>query len=175
MRMAFASALILISGCFGKLEIEGEPSPYGGPFDEQEASSLWLQIAGRDGWPAFAGYDGFFENGAPHGAFGRLFVNTIAAEDPTALPIGSVIVKHDYVDQDEGALDSITMIARIDNFNPEAGDWFWARFELDGSLSTDDDGRPLAGKIGMGGEMGCIPCHQSAPGADFVFLNGDRP
>ena len=160
-------ALLALTGCFGRLELDGEGGPlYGGPFDEQQAEALWLEIAAHDEWPALPGYEGRFENAPPHGSSGSLHVNAIASNDPRRLPIGSVIVKRDYEDD----LTAITVVKRIDHFNPDARDWFWAKFRSDGLLEMDEDGLALAGAIDR--EGGCIACHAAAPGEDFVFLNG---
>jgi hypothetical protein len=158
--------LLLITGCFGSLELEGDPPPYGGPFDLMQAEALWSELEDRESWAAFTGREGMLESEDPHGPFGTLHANSIAVGDPVSLPFGSVIAKHAY--DDTGAVTSITAVKRIDNFNPEAFDWFWARYTIDGELTFDEDGHALGGAIAPG----CIDCHRDAPGGDFVFTNG---
>jgi hypothetical protein len=57
------------------------------------------------------------------------------------------------------ALDSYTVMERVEGDEPENGDWFWARYSTDGTLTH-------SGQVGM-----CADCHFDADGDDFVFLN----
>jgi hypothetical protein len=43
------------------------------------------------------------------------------------------------------------------------------KYGSDGAILTNPDGIPLAGAIGKGGAMGCVPCHSAE--ADYVLSN----
>jgi hypothetical protein len=165
--------LVCVWSCYGRLEIVGEGPPYGGPFDEEQASALWSELQPHLQWPALAPPSGMRPSTDPDGAFYAQHANSLAVTDPAALPLGSIILRRNFTSEDETALAGYTAMKRIDNFNPEGGDWFWAKFAPDGSLELDELGVPLAGAVGKGGTNGCISCHANAPGGDFVFSNGD--
>lgn len=62
---------------------------------------------------------------------------------------------------------------RVKGYDPENKNWFWAKFKPDGTLHTNPKKMKLAGKVAKGMNKGCIACHRSAPGGDYVF-NSDR-
>jgi len=57
-------------------------------------------------------------------------------------------------------LAAITVMYKVVGYNPEIGDWFWARYTPDGKVEAE-------GKSGMA-DM-CIGCHGKAKGNDFLF------
>jgi cytochrome c5/cytochrome c553 len=124
-----------------------------------------------DRWTDFSGY---IQSGAPHGNTVRLFVNDVALEAVQAddfdgvLPYGSIIVKENYggsVD-DPGALAALTVMYKVEGYNPDAGDWFWLKAAGDGSAIDAE------GKID-----GCIGCHSQEGNADYLlrYAFGDEP
>lgn len=143
---------------------------YGRPRDLELAGTLWAAIAGHESWSAFEGAEGIQSASGPHGSHQSLHVNDVAAADEATLPPGSIIVKRNLAAADRTALTAITVMQRIDGFDPEHRDWFWAKFAPNGALAEDDAGTPLAGAIRRG-DQGCLPCHGGAPGEDFVFVN----
>ena len=119
---------------------------------------------------------GFYEGSAPHGGVLRAYMNDIAFDAVTdslgTFPAGSIIVKENHNPGDlefdlsdgnravpgfDGNLEAITFMVKLDGYNPEAGDWFWAKFAADGSLEAA--GRPA----------GCIACHTQVSDNDWVF------
>ncbi len=48
-------------------------------------------------------------------------------------------------------LMAVTPMHRVKGFNPEAGDWFWAKYDA-------------AGKV-----AGCINCHQARAAENWIF------
>lgn len=94
----------------------------------------------------------------------NVFINPEAAElyrsldpeDPAdvVFPEGTVVVK-EHLDP-AGAFDGYLLMYRgPDEYEPEGGNWFWAR--VDGSLTTQE-----TGAVGF-----CIGCHQPSP--SFLF------
>ena len=120
----------------------------------------WAPVPGRSG-EAYSGQ-------SPHGAFLKMYLNRTAAGHPTDLPDRAIIVKENYRN-DGTTLAAITVMYRTRNYNPEAGDWYWIKYNPDGSVArapADQGGMLLSGR-----PAGCIACHSSAEGDDYVFFN----
>ena len=131
----------------------------GTPEDQQSADTLWQAMSGHDQWSHFEGHEGLQPGKGPHGKFVRTFVNPIGAEHPDAPGYGSVIVKENYSSENLASLESLTVMQRVEGYDPDNDDWFWARYTPSGKL-TD------SGKV-----ESCSNCHFDAGGDDFVFLN----
>jgi hypothetical protein len=48
---------------------------------------------------------------------------------------------------------------KVAGYNPEANDWFWAKYKADGTVLKE-------GKV-----AGCINCHAAKKANDFVFTS----
>jgi len=94
-----------------------------------------------------------------HGHYVAAYINADVAKDPKALPDGSVIIKENFSKSDRAILNGLTVMKRISGYDPDNGDWFWARFEPDGELTH-------SGRVSM-----CSDCHFDGRDNDFVFLN----
>ncbi|TWT64027.1 cytochrome P460 family protein [Rubinisphaera italica] len=133
------------------------------PFDDR----FWgfLKQAQYQNWASLPGIpsDGYPGN-SPHGKHVKLYVNRTAAADQNAFQSGSILVKENY-DESGKTLMAVTVMYRSKGFAPDAGDWYWAKYESNGRVSTMNNMR-ISGRVGM-----CIDCHQSAQGDDFVFAN----
>ncbi len=112
----------------------------------------WHYIPGK---PA-----GFYKGTEPHGAVLRTFVNNIAYDaiqsQAGRYPDGSIIVKENYA-PDGKKLGAITVMKKVKGYDPDHGDWFWAKYTPDGGVAA-------AGKV-----QSCIACHSRASGQDYVF------
>ncbi len=136
------------------------------PFEEKLWD--WLQKAQYKNWGPLPGVTADAYRGEePHGAALRLYANRVAAGKSSELPLGSILVKENY-SEDAQTLMGITVMYRAKGFDPEHGDWFWAKYEADGRVSQMN-GMPVAGRVGM-----CIECHSGAGGKDFSFANDGR-
>ena len=125
----------------------------------------WLAQAQYHNWASLPGTTAdVFEGNEPHGAMVKLFANRQATSSPQQLPHGSVLIKENYA-PDGKTLNAITVMYRSQGYNPQAGDWYWIKYEPDGQVSQMT-GRPVSGKVGM-----CIDCHSSAGGNDYLFSN----
>lgn len=131
----------------------------GTPEDQASASSLWDQIEGHRNWGFFDDHVGLQKGESPHGKFIARYINGVAQSDQDSPPYGSIIVKENYTARDTAILDSYTVMKRIEGYDAENGDWFWARYDKKGNLTH-------SGKVAM-----CFDCHFDADGDDFVFLN----
>lgn len=125
-----------------------------------EGEAFWTYITETDSyedWDHFPGYEGMYQGTHPHGAYLKLYANEIAMEAARAgepMPDGAILVKENYGEQKE--LKGITPMYKKEGFNPDAGDWFWAKYKPDGTVEE-------SGKV-----EGCIKCHQAAP-EDYIF------
>lgn len=107
-------------------------------------------------------------SGAPHGNVVRIYVNSIALDAADSfdgsLPEGSMIVKENYVGTDPdnpGELDAVTIMYKMEGYNPDAGNWFWVKAKPDGSQIDAE-----------GAVDGCIGCHSQADNDDYVLRYG---
>lgn len=138
------------------------------PFEER----FWdFLSAGRhryDYWGPFAGKTEMYEGQSPHGSYLRVFANRTARNAEGDLPANSIIVKENFADDME-TLVSITAMYKVDGFDPENDNWYYVKFNPDGSVArtpADSGSRKIAGRF-----QACIDCHKDAGGDDFVFLN----
>ncbi len=162
--IVFGSAISLIVSAAAAQDI-------GGQQDQDYAGQLWQDMQDRnlagDGAVHTLPYPGT----DPHGMILETFYTDATIDGHT----GTFVVKRNYgpqgvtVDQvlanPSDHLASVTIMFRRDeNYAPDAGDWFWAKYLPDGSLDQTLNGTPIAGRA-----QGCISCHASAEGEDFLF------
>jgi len=133
------------------------------PFEER----LWafLQQAQYRNWGPLSGQTGdAYPGHSPHGEMVKLFANRPAAGRPAELPYGSILVKENF-DRTGEKLLAITVMYRAKGYAPDDGDWYWAKYDAGGAVSTMK-GMRVAGRVNM-----CVECHKSAGGHDYVFAN----
>lgn len=129
----------------------------------------WLVRAQYKNWgPAPGQAEGTYPGKSPHGAFLKMYLNRTALGDSKGLPHGSVIIKENY-GQDAKTLAAITVMYRAKGYNPKNFDWYWVKYNADGSVArtpADKGNMKIAGKF-----TGCIDCHAGAAGNDYAFFN----
>jgi len=110
-------------------------------------------------WALFPGKGKLYVGKHPHGAFLTTYVNEIALQGiegkAGTLPDGAIIVKENY--SPEQKLGAVTVMYRVKGFDPNAGDWFWAKYQADGRIEK-------AGQV-----AGCIGCHAAKIENDWIF------
>jgi hypothetical protein len=124
--------------------------------DPNGARELWDRIheQGYQAWDRAPGYEARRQSDAPHGDAVDIYVNetvasALASGVITAWPVGSLIVKDGFDDDDPH------LVAAMEK---RADGWFWAEWSPDGEASYS--GRPEV----------CTSCHAS--GADMVRAFG---
>ena len=151
-------------------------APFGGEEDVSYARNLWQTMIDA----GYAGKDGLMSKPYigqhPHGAI----LDTIAGKIVIDGKLHDIIVKRNYggegvnivnVANDPAKyLQAITVMLKRPGYDPETRDWFWVKYKSDGSIDSNPEGMPLAGKVAKGEPEGCIACHTAAPGDDMVFL-----
>ncbi|WP_027714296.1 cytochrome P460 family protein [Desulfuromonas sp. TF] len=111
-------------------------------------------------WALGPGKDKLYKGTEPHGALLTTYVNEPALqalEKKAPLPVGSIIVKENYMPDKK--LAAVTVMYKKAGFNTQAGDYFWLKYAPDGKIEAE-------GKAQM-----CIGCHSAAQGGDFLFTN----
>jgi len=137
--------------------------------DVEHAQQLWSQIKNYESWTVPEGFDGWQDGTSPHGSVLRYYVNNAAEQD--LMSNGAVIVKENYSEQSEDALQSVTVMEKRQGYDPETKNWFYVKYSPDGKVMENPQGAKLAGLVGKGAEAGCVPCHKTAGGDDYVFMN----
>ena len=162
------------SGAFAK---EKAAPAFGGKEDVAFASKLWEAMKGYDTWPLKSD---FYTGGAPHGKVLRMYYNVVHVGEQHY----HVIIKDNFGGKDatpetvakspKKYLAAVTvMVQREPGYDPDNGDWFWVKYDADGSIAKNDRGMALAGRVAKGMAMGCIACHSGAEGEDYLFLNDE--
>ncbi|MFP4081811.1 MAG: cytochrome P460 family protein [Candidatus Aminicenantes bacterium] len=128
-----------------------------------DGEKVWTYISQKNPyvkWEKWPGYPGMYPGESPHGAYLKLYVNAIALnaiqEKKEIMPQGAVIVKENY-GEDQETLIAVTPMYKVKGYNPEAGNWFWAKYGADGKVMAE-------GKV-----KGCIDCHSKRKENDWIF------
>lgn len=146
--------------CAGIFVFAGLQAGQNKDLPEAEAEAFWTYITETDPyeqWDHFPGYKGLYQGEHPHGAYLKFYANEIAMEAARAgepMPDGAILIKENY--GEEKKLVEITPMYKKEGYNPDDGDWFWGKYEPDGTVDA-------AGKV-----EGCIQCHRAAP-EDYIF------
>jgi len=148
---------------------------FGGPEDLGFAHALWEGMGGYDDWSLSSDV---YEGGSPHGAFLRMYYSVVPVD---GVPY-HVIVKDNFggagatvesvtETPDEYLMAVTAMVQREAGYDEETMNWFWVKYDADGTVSKDDAGRQMAGRVAKGMAQGCIACHANAEGGDYLFVN----
>jgi hypothetical protein len=161
MRYAFLLCCLaaLLAGCAKKIE------PILPPLTKAEISGdrLWKRITvdtDYDIYASWPGMKGMRPGQSPHGKFHEVYINATLA---TALPIasktapnGSIIVKENFTADKK--LSNVTVMAKVSGYNPEDGDWFWAKYDPEGKVIVE-------GEVET-----CYQCHEGVKDNDYAIL-----
>jgi len=126
------------------------------------ASELYRYIMKSDPydqWELWPGKGKLYKGSHPHGSFLTTYVNGGAyssAQKKTAMPDGAIIVIENYTADQK--LYALMVLYKIKGYNPEKGDWFWARYEPDGE------------EVASGKVDSCIACHENRKDNDYIFM-----
>ena len=168
--------LLVVSACGPRdagEQVEEASEPEAEPAAAQQAQTLpeasaeavlaYLTAADfRNSWDLWPGKGEKYEGTEPHGALLTTYLNPAAAQAAAdgagQMPPGAIVVKDNFMP--DGMLGASTVMYKIEGYNPEAGDWWWAKFMPDGTVDMDGMAQ---GRVEM-----CIGCH--AKGADNDYL-----
>jgi hypothetical protein len=157
-----AVALLLCAAVIAYAVHEEKPSETAVPLPGPDAAKLYDYITRDnpyDKWELWPGKGRLYPGREPHGAFLTTHVNSNAyfsVKDKTGkMADSSIIVKENYTPDKK--LAALTVIYKIRDYNPSAGDWFWAKYEPYGKVLA-------AGKV-----EACISCHGGNKDNDFIM------
>ncbi len=167
---AFAAGIGSLAGA------QGVP-PFGSEEDQAYAAAIWQAMTEMNLAGAAQIHVTPYEGTDPHGMMLETFFASATIDGWS----GDLIVKRNYGPVGVSAEDvmsnpaeylgSVTVMFRREaGFDPENKNWFWVKYLPDGTLDQNPNGVALAGRVAKGANVGCIACHGSAPGGDFVFL-----
>lgn len=127
-----------------------------------EGKALWAYLTGaryQEKFILWPGKGKLYKGKEPHGALLTTYVNAKALEaiegKMDVMAPGSIVVKENY--KPDKTLAAVTVMFKVDKYNPEANDWFWAKYNPDGTVDKE-------GKVG-----GCIGCHGQVKDNDYLF------
>ena len=156
------TALALHEGSSGTMEQKRYVDPGKPPLPEANGVSVWNYITvlkPYTRWPRWPDKGKFYEGKHPHGALLTTYVSRdakkIIKKKRGKFANGAFIVKENYTP--DKTLGAVTVMYKVDGYNPEAGDWFWVKYKPDGVVEKE-------GKVD-----GCINCHRDRSGNDWVF------
>jgi len=168
------AGVVLLSGCSAmKVMIE---RPFGSSKDVSDASTLWNKLE-KKGY--INAQSTLYEGSMPHGSIQEVLEGTVDGK--------VVVVKRNYrgknltIDDVKANrakyLKAITVMEKRENgYDSENKDWFYAKYNPDGSLAKKMGMIPLAGRVGKGVDgMTCISCHSTAPDGEYRFIKDDDP
>lgn len=178
----FIAALLAGGGGLVALAAQHEGKAMAAAFGDEDsvdyAGKLWKELSKANlvGDNPIIGKH--YQGVHPHGAVLDTIEGNVKVKDHR----GHVIVKRNYGGKDVSVqkvandpskyLGAVTvMFKREAGYDPENGDWFWAKYKPNGELDKNPKGMQLAGRVAKGKPEGCIACHSGAPGKDMVFLH----
>lgn len=136
-----------------------------GPLELSEISAevLWNRITTENNYkyyPQWPGHEGIRRGQAPHGTYHEIFMNSVLYNSlpltEKIAPVGTIIVKENF--SSEKKLGTIVAMVKVEGFDQENNDWFWALYESDGVTIAE-------GKVN-----GCINCHNDFKTNDYIII-----
>jgi len=177
--LVFAMAVFSQTATKTKADKKAAQMPFGGKEDVAFANDLWKAM--KDYSDKWLMKSDFRIGLSPHGDFIRLYYNVV---NMNSKPY-HVIVKDNF--GGEGAtMESVSespskylvavtvMVQREKGYDTEDNDWFWVKYNTDGTINKDEKGVEMAGRVAKGMDTGCISCHKTARDNDFIFSNDNQ-
>lgn len=157
-----AVALLLGAAAVGHAIHETIPSETQATMPGADAVKLYEYITRYEPyekWSLWPGKGRLYEGTEPHGALLTTYVNDTALgairEMASELPEGSIIAKENYTQDKEFV--ALTVMYKIEGYNPEGGDWFWAKYGPKGDVQAS------------GMVEGCLKCHGKVSDMDYLW------
>jgi hypothetical protein len=153
MKKQITVVVMAVTFIFGAIVFAEMPNP--------DPDALWQYITNEspyEKWEFWPDHQGMQPGRAPHGPLHKVYVNDRAINSPKPpVQYGSIAVKENY--GKDKALKAITVMYKVAGYNPDAGDWFWAKYSPEGK--ADKFGKPA----------GCVGCHGTRAKNDFILVH----
>lgn len=128
-----------------------------------DAGELWTYITETNSyqeWAFWPNYEGLQPGNSPHGKYLKVYLSesgvmNIGDEAKSSMDNGVIVVKENFMP--DTTLAAVTVMYKVEGFNPEVGDWFWAKYGADGTVAAS------------GTPAGCIGCHGAKADNDYLF------
>jgi hypothetical protein len=155
---------LLLPGCSerGTERRASELPPLGA--EEISGEVLWERIKQESSYPEYPywpGHEGMQPGQAPHGPYHRIFINprlhTALPIEERRVPHGGIIVKENYTGEQN--LNSLTVMAKVEGYAPDKGNWFWAKYSPEGDIQAQGTPPP------------CISCHAGMRDNDYIIVH----
>ncbi len=152
----------LVAGCPGGAPADTDP------FDEVALAQQLLQRITQtepfEQWGRFPDAPGIIDSNLPHGPTSRVFISSeveaaLLADFTGQLPSGSIIVKENIGDDPAVTEAKLTVMWKVEGFDPDNNDWFWANLTPEGVFAAQ-------GRIAA-----CSACHGGVRSNDFLFVH----
>ena len=157
-KMAITTGVLVTMACFLSGALASGEMPGSDPV------SLWnyiTKVSPYKQWSFWPDHQGMQPGRAPHGRLHKVYVNDRALNSvKPPVQYGSIEVKENYNKKRE--LKAITVMYKVNGYNPKDGDWFWVKYTPEGKA------KPF-GKPG-----GCIGCHGTRASNDFILVHEFR-
>ena len=142
---------------------------------DPNAEAVWdYMVKNEDNFMLWPGTTAKQKGQTPHGAMVTIGMNDIAAKTVKAgggeFMNDAMIVKINY--SPEGMLGAYTIMLKSKGYDPDNGDWYWAKYLGDGMLDKTPTGAGIEGKTVQmlaKNDAGCIACHAKVAANDWVF------
>ncbi|MDW7709262.1 MAG: cytochrome P460 family protein [Deferrisomatales bacterium] len=151
-------AWLTVSLCAGVLAAGS--AAWAGP--EASGAALWKHLKAENytSWKMWPGKSALYPGTEPHGVLLTTYVNGAALGaiegKKGTMPAGAIVVKENYMP--DKTLAAVTVMYKVQGYNPAGGDWFWAKYAPDGKVDEE-------GKEGM-----CLGCHSRVADNDYLFI-----
>jgi len=120
-----------------------------GMMPEPDAEAVWSHLEQKnyqESWSMWPGKEALYEGTRPHGALLTTYVNEAALEaienKAGSMPAGAIIVKENY--KPDKTLAAITVMQKIQGYNPAANDWFWVKYSPSGKVLAEGTPQEIA-------------------------------
>ncbi len=153
--------------------------PFGGDEDLAFANALWKEMEKSN----LVGESRIVDSEPYKGAPPHGMILDVSEQKVTVKGIeGDLVVKRNYggdgltvvdVKNDPAKyLEAVTiMMKREEGYDDENRNWFYVKYAPDGTIMKNPKDALLAGRVAKGAPTGCIACHKSAPGGDYLFIH----
>ncbi len=109
-------------------------------------------------WALWPGKGKLYKGKEPHGSLLTTYVNEVALDSikkAQGMTDRAMIVKENY--DANKKLMAVTVMYKVKGYNPEGGDWFWAKYDPKMEIQAE-------GKV-----KECMDCHGTVKDNDYIF------
>ena len=166
--ISIIAAAVLVTFALLVVGQDKMPMPFSGDEDVAFANDLWKEMGEYAKWPM---QSEVYVGQTPHGAFIRMYYSMVSMNEKPY----HVIVKDNFMGKDaEGNeldletvakspvkyLGAVTvMVQREDGYDLDNNNWFYVKYNADGTIAKNPKDMLLAGRVAKGMDTGCIACH----------------